>query len=99
MSDTPRMVIVPAHHEPPAVKAIMNATGCGPKDALWAWSDAVAASPNAGKISRADLERAMEVADHAYAASPGPTTELNRIWQDAFADALGLQIAEDGENG
>lgn len=107
MSEAPRMVIVPA-------KATFQMTGAGKQmlaqeTAVHPFADPIAwqniyrvmcvTSPNAGKVSRADLERAMEAADHAHASSPGPADQLNRIWQDAFAAALGLKIAEDQKNG
>ncbi|MGP1257072.1 MAG: hypothetical protein ACTS10_21830 [Kiloniellales bacterium] len=92
MSETPKMVIVPAE-----MTLHMAYRAYGAEPGSRAWAAAIIASPNAGKVRRADLERAMSAADHAYATSPGPTTELNRIWQDAFAAALGLEIAEEGD--
>ena len=58
-----------------------------------------ASQPDQTELLRTDLERAMEAADHESSRWPGTPSELDRIWQDAFFAALGLEIAEDGENG
>ena len=91
MTETPRMVIVPAEMTEEVSLAIQDSVSS--EDA---WQGVIAASPNAGKVRRADLERAMEAADHAHSRWPGTPDQLDRIWQDTFADALGFQIAEGG---
>lgn len=113
MTDTPRMVIVPAEPDCETVRTLRQWREVGWK--LGApterdiYSGIVSASPNAGKIRRADLERALEAAHKAKNLAPilvrekGQKArsisigELDRIWQDAFAAALGLQIAEKGD--
>ena len=107
MTETPRVVIVPAeataHMTDYGRRVLTQETAVYPHAGHIGWQNVFrvmwVTSPNAGKVSRADLERAMEVADHAYASSPGPADQLNRIWQDAFAAALGLEIAEEGDKG
>ena len=84
MTDTPRMVIVPADLTDEMSLALTDAEAEGTS----------LAALNSGKISRADLERAMEAADHAHSRQPGTPNQRDRIWQDAFAAALGLEIAE-----
>ena len=116
MTDTPRMVIVPAKVTKAMVAAWDNSKPINGKYrsahcAQGELTAMTAASPNAGKIRREDLERAMDEAEHAQGCSVGAFgphsrdedsvvyTELRLIWQDAFCAALGLEIAEGGENG
>ena len=75
------------------------------------FDELVRGSPHSSKIRRADLERADRAADEVrrkfidklyaenlpFGAIAGK--KLKRAEQDAFAAALGLEIAEEGENG
>ena len=112
MSDTPRMVIVPAKVTQEMASAWDRRSPIGDKyvESQGDLDELVRGSPNAGKISRADLERADRAADEVrrkfidklyaenlpFGAIAGKA--LKRAEQDAFAAALGLQVAEDGEN-
>ena len=112
MSDTPRMVIVPADPSTDAIVAGASEVfgpGLGQDAADQAISVAtqiyramIPGSPNAGKIRRADLERAKNKAAGAVydiGMKTPSRQQAARAWQDAFVAALGLEIAEDGENG
>lgn len=84
-------------------------SGCGGITADEAAGKLVEASPNAGKVSRADLRRALAdartsglraIADLPESAAVDAQIRAHaRAEEDAFAAALGLEIAEDGENG
>lgn len=107
MGETPRMVIVPAEATEDMASGIDFLTGCGLESGEHIWDDAVMNSPNRGKISRSDLERADRAADEVrkefinklyeqnlpFGAIAGKS--LKRAEQDAFAAALGLEIAEE----
>lgn len=110
MTDTPRMVILPADPSTDAIVAGASEVfgpGLGQDAADQAISVAteiyramIPASPHSGKIRRADLKRAFKSAHAAWMArydpvSP-PADELERRQEDALAVALGLEIAEDG---
>ena len=103
MADTPRMVIVP----------VLGKTGSGHPIVSLGLGQIVNATelPNHGRVSRADLERAYEAACDATElvmakireSKDGyeslPEGSLSGAFLNAFAAALGLEIAEDGENG
>lgn len=107
MTETPRMVIVPA-------EATFQMTGAGkqmlaqetavhPHAGPIAWRNIYrvmyVASPNAGRISRRQIRekvsqiRGMVEFDHLELAYDDACA-----FCEAFAAALGLEIAEDGEN-
>ena len=106
-AETPRMVIVPAKVTKAMVAAWDDSKPINGKYrsahcAQGELAAMAAASPNAGKIRRADLKRAFKAAHAAWMArydpvSP-PADELERRQEDALAAALGLQVAEDQEN-
>ena len=107
-AETPRMVIVPAEPTDEMWSVLQELqdyegySGCGGITADEAAKKLVEASPNAGKIRRADLKRALKAAHAAWMAhydpvSP-PADELERRQEDALAAALGLKIAEEGDS-
>ena len=105
MTDTPRMVVVPAEPDCETVRTLLQWREVGWK--LGApterdiYSGIVSASPNAGKISRADLERAKTKAAGAVydiGMKTPSRQQAARAWQDAFAGALGLEVAEEGDS-
>lgn len=112
MTETPRMVILPAEPDCETVRTLRQW-----RDAGWKlgapterdmYSGVVSASPNAGKISRATLREAYRAGHLAglVALSNLPRTATadeqqaayERAEEDAFAAALGFQVAEDQEN-
>ena len=100
MTEAPRMAIVPAEATEEMLRGRSKVFAQGELSTL------IRSSPNAGKLRRADLERARDVAANAQEAGashwadnpfdPRPMSQVMRdAWQDAFAAALGLEIAED----
>lgn len=100
MTDTPRMVIVPAEATEEMVRSRSKSFAQGELDTL------IAHSPNAGKISRADLENAAARSYceciNRYKAWENLPVHTQDNWRTSIAAAiraLGLEIAEDRENG
>lgn len=100
MTDTPRMVIVPAK----ATDEMAHNWECS-LDAQFDLDALVTASPNAGKISRADLENAAARSYceciNRYKAWENLPVHTQDNWRTSIAAAiraLGLEIAEDREN-
>lgn len=97
-----------------AMAGILNSRGSfglqnemdGTAKEAYRWADSLLAARSPAQeggetreVRRADLERAMQAADGAHSRSPGTPDQLDRIWQDAFAAALGLEIAEGEADG
>lgn len=109
MTETPRMVIVPAEPDCETVRTLRQWRDVGWK--LGApterdiYSGIVAASPNAGKISRADLENAAARSYceciNRYKAWENLPVHTQDNWRTSIAAAiraLGLEIAEEGDS-